>query len=1325
MNNPIITFGHYSAIPFIMGILFVILMVVSSVAMATQTDNHGLHAVPPPNGKVTIDGDLKDWDLSGQILICYDVDTLKDVYSAKVAAMYDANNLYVSLHWKDLSPMGNIHDPRYQSNKGWAGDSVQLRVKTDRVSWITAWHYAAKKESCMLIDYPKNLNPEGADGSKIFQTTEGWKLNDGVEMAFKKDADGKGYVQEMLIPWEFITLKKNYKAGDKFQMGIELLWGEVDWPVHRYADNLADGATSREFFWTAINSWGDVKLEAKGNLSLPEPAWMKTAAIEVPMGPVDIKYTLPKDARVTVAIEDNNGKRIRNLIAAANRKKGENIEKWDGLDDNGKAVPVGDYKFKGIFHDGIHVNYAMSFGNPGNPSWDTSDGKGAFYGDHTAAHAAAAAGNYVALACPMGEGGKYLIGLDLTGQRLWGLANRVAFDGGRASLATDGKLLWISNQGKEALIYRVDIATGKYAPWKRMAKDVAGNEAPMLDLQVSDFKKEQTNATLPVGIGGEGKKAEFNMTAIALNKGLLAICLNLENIVKIIDAETGDVKTELKIKSPLSVTSTGNDWLVLSEGKIVKVSTDGKITPFSKDAFVDGYSLTTDVKGNVYISVRGSDQNVKIFNAKGKLTGEIGKRGGRPNHGVFIAEAMREPGQITIDSLGRMWVTEETMNPKRTSLWDVKKKKLIKDFVGTGTYSGTGSINSFDSSMAFANDTVYKIDLAKGSWKPVYSIGTTSSSPDEIFPPRIHDYVTCKTIQREGKYYATTGGSARAANEIEVVMFDGKNWRSVANVGLVPKVNKPADLVGDWTKFKHPFFAGKAGMIYSWVDSNGDGIVQKEELTFITPMADGKPVTLRSYYWGQLPDDDGTLTYMVSGGNSLYRIPISSINKVGAPVYDLTKAYVVKVDQPVLEKGNGEGMIIGGKDGMVYINQDPLIAVDKTGHVIGGYPNRHTSVHGSHSAKASTQGYLIGPSSYMGVADIGGDTGEIFDLNGNLGENYLFTHDGLWVQSLFKDCRGWYDTPANAVRGISMDTITAGGESFGGNFIKASNGKVYLTIGGTDARVLEVTGLDTIKRFDGQFTYTAAQYADAQALLQQKAIQVNEPKVYQITKTATPIAIDGKAAKWPELLDDSKSLIEVQESKQQRYGRVQARYDADNLYLGYRVLTRQSQMRNVGQDYRLLFKSGDVVDLMIGPLPQKAKGEGNTRILMTIFNGKLVAVLNQKYVPGAAKSEGFGFASPARSIQFDRVVITPDVKIATSPINGGYFVEAAIPWKTIGIVPVSGMKLKGDIGILFGDTGGTVTVSRNYWSNKATNLVNDIPGEGDLQPELWGTFTLE
>ena len=120
-----------------------------------------------------------------------------------------------------------------------------------------------------------------------------------------------------------------------------------------------------------------------------------------------------------------------------------------------------------------------------------------------------------------------------------------------------------------------------------------------------------------------------------------------------------------------------------------------------------------------------------------------------------------------------------------------------------------------------------------------------------------------------------------------------------------------------------------------------------------------------------------------------------------------------------------------------------------------------------------------------------------------------------------------------------------------------------------------------------------------------------------------------------------------------------------------------------------------------------------------------MAVLNQKTVSGATKDERYEFTSPWRSIAFDRVVQAPQVQMGTGPINGGYFVEAAIPWKLLGVTPKAGLKLKADFGALFGDAGGTTTIARQYWSNKSTGLVNDVPGEADLSPTLWGTLELE
>ena len=199
---------------------------------AMQTDNHGIHAVPAP-GTVAVDGRLDDWDLSGQVLMCYDIENLKDVYSGRVAMMHDRDAWYVAIHWKDPIPLGNSHDPRFQAEKGWAGDCVQLRVKTDRISHITAWCFAKAEEPFIHVDYGKSLSEPFGGGVKTLSRVKGWILDAGAEMAFLKDADGRGYVQEMRIPWALVTDRRVPAAGDRFCCGVELLWGEADWPVHR------------------------------------------------------------------------------------------------------------------------------------------------------------------------------------------------------------------------------------------------------------------------------------------------------------------------------------------------------------------------------------------------------------------------------------------------------------------------------------------------------------------------------------------------------------------------------------------------------------------------------------------------------------------------------------------------------------------------------------------------------------------------------------------------------------------------------------------------------------------------------------------------------------------------------------------------------------------------------------------------------------------------------------------------------------------------------------------------------------------------------------
>src|ERR1043166_6108509 len=104
------------------------------IATGVHADNgRGRHqkvyAVPTP-GKVTIDGKLNDWDLSGQIMICV-MDETAEMQSARFAMMYDKDALYLSGVVRDPSPLMNRHDPKVEPDRGWDADTCQLYLNTD------------------------------------------------------------------------------------------------------------------------------------------------------------------------------------------------------------------------------------------------------------------------------------------------------------------------------------------------------------------------------------------------------------------------------------------------------------------------------------------------------------------------------------------------------------------------------------------------------------------------------------------------------------------------------------------------------------------------------------------------------------------------------------------------------------------------------------------------------------------------------------------------------------------------------------------------------------------------------------------------------------------------------------------------------------------------------------------------------------------------------------------------------------------------------------------------------------------------------------------
>ena len=393
-----------------------------------QTQNEGFEAVPAP-GAVAIDGDLADWDLSGRIWSFGDT-SVRDSHSVRTAAMWDAQNLYLSFEWRDPTPMTSRVNPAFDPGRGWVSDAVQLRMLVgDRAFWATAWLYDRRVPTLTFdaMDAADLWNPRFLEQLVLFDEAGGPELGEGFASAYREAPDGRGYVHELRIPWRKLGVAAP-AAGFTMRLGLEFLWGPASgdtFPAHRYADNMQPGKLSREFYWTAKDAWGDLALR---DSPVPTPR-RYLPGTPVPQGAIEIPVDLPAGtASFTLAIDDASGRRVRNLVGGADPALYENARRvghfvrWDGLDDAGRPVPAGTYTLRALaLGRALHGVYERCFYNPGTPPWSTADHTGAWAADHAVIrHLAATADGGVVAWCDFAEGGAGAIGIGPDGRKRWG-----------------------------------------------------------------------------------------------------------------------------------------------------------------------------------------------------------------------------------------------------------------------------------------------------------------------------------------------------------------------------------------------------------------------------------------------------------------------------------------------------------------------------------------------------------------------------------------------------------------------------------------------------------------------------------------------------------------------------------------------------------------------------------------------------------------------------------------------------------------------------------------------------------------------------------------
>ncbi|MDB6070177.1 MAG: repeat containing protein, partial [Verrucomicrobiales bacterium] len=1013
---------------------------------------------------------------------------------------------------------------------------------------------------------------------------------------------------------------------------------------------------------------------------------------------------------------------------------------WDGSDDllrdpgaaahgvyqiPARPVPPGSYKVRGLWHRPFALHYEFSIYNAGKPAWETADKTGCWLTTHTPPTSMAfvpgramADGNpLVFMGAAIAEGGHGL---------QW-----VREDGTKA-----GGQGWVGGNWTGAPTLTVDSSPGAIAGnscyvgsvWdgelRLTAKTPKLEDKPVLKVQLgNDPRPEEPGdgPAPPVLTGFDGGSKIFVLSGIAAWNGTVVCSMIRQNELLLIDAAAGKITGRIPVENPrgISFDSTGR-LLVLSGRQLLRFENPTGATPPASvisTGLDDPRHVICDADGNFCITDRGASHQVKKFSPSGQWIMNIGHPGA-PSAGAYDPLHLNSPNGITIDSLGRLWVAEADNFPRRVSVW-MADGTFVRAFYGPTEYGGGGVLDPMDATKFFYKGMEFTLDWKNGTDQlarvfarpdPAFEMRDSHYSPDTPLypdgPTGLRWFTSCYT-------HNPTGGDNAAFLWVD----DGKRARPVAGLGDAeswPLLRKP-EFAAAWSGGSPPAKRESdpdKSTAFTWSDRNADGQPQPAEITLTKTFIRGVTVM-----------NDLSFVAARCDGMAARFAPVRP-SPDSAPAYDLTTPERLGPAGGDPPSSGGDQALRHDSGWTITTNAPaPFSASGIGGSLLGearwSYPSVWPGLHASHEAAIPDRpGMVVGHTRLAG-GFIDSKCGPLFCMNGNMGNLYLFSADGLFVATLFHDIRlrPQWASPA-AIRNMDVTEVSLHDENFWPSITQTPDSKVFL-VDGSRTSLVRIDGMESLSRLPDQtLTVTAEDLEKARAWTARSEIlrQKNQGSgvMAMPLRSQTP-SVDGDLKDWPANTDwafiDRRGIKANFNSNSRPY-EVTAAVTAGGgkLYAAWRT-TEKDLLSNSGETPDALFKTGGCLDLML-------QTDTEQRLLITLVKGKPRAVLYRQKVPGTERPATF--SSPWRSIAIDSVKDVSE-KLEFAADGTGNF-EISFPLEDLHWTPAVGNSVKADVGVLRGSGG--QTTQRIYWSNKATAITADVPSEAELTPKLWGTWNV-
>ena len=1285
----------------------------SGFSPATETEHVSFSLFRAP-GPVSVDGDISDWNLAGSMLICSDVENYREEFSSWQSAMFDDENLYLLSRWNDTTPLNN--PGLCGSDAGFAGDCLQVRLTldstgqakankspTERTTHIEAWRGRDGRDAVGLA-YSRDFNEGGVKNA----------LTEGARQAFRVNADGKGYVQEISIPWRLLA-PGGYvpKAGDTILMTYEPNFGTSSKMRITTKDLFRKGVVpDRVFAFIASPTWGEVVLQDKPparpqkvrlsdtrtfSVSLeggiPSVDWTGLFRENRPEGFVKIPLDVPEDGYVSLNVRNADGEVVRHLLTAEFLPKGRHEILWDGLTtpndrEVGRPVEAGSYTWEAIVRKNIDLELVGWAANAGRAPYDSPGGN--WGGDQGNPCAAFACGERVYLGWTGSEAGQALVCADGDGQVVW-RQKRGGF-GGAAYVVTDGDDVYVYDYIQEGMLYRLDAANGQY-------RNFEGSDSALVSVReafAGHYSEEalayEKRTKHPCSLGGLGLAGGRLFLAFGNRNMPWHEAQPGGDVIVALDRKTGGKVGEIAVTDPRDVKNGADGRLYVLHGRTVAELDPATLalTTVIADVGDGARCVAAGRDGTVYVGFDDPSNVVKAFDRDGRVLRTIGRAGGRPLVGPWDPKGLYYPVALAVDGRDRLWVAEFDDKPRRFSRWNAATGDFESEFFGPTHYgAGGGAICPTDPYTVCGLGCEWKIDPATGR------------ASCQAVITRTH-WANARFGQSpDGRVFLVVGGGWGGPcrpNEIFERLAPGK-W--ILRSRLTPH-QKDWDIVG----------------VTVWSDRNGDAVEQPEE----TRKFD---VNLGGWIDGWYMPCNQRLGF----GGGAYYLPVTGWTACGAPEYDLDKA--VRLPENAVEDGKGRGGMgaqrnIVSEDGKYVIynghygshHSDMPCYEIATGRRVFAYPNTFVGVHGGHSAPPARTGLIRAAYDFVGTATMPGALGNIFVIGTDKGEWHVLNDRGFYICSLFEGDPMRMKWPEEAVPGANLNRIPPGmgAEDFGGSMIRTEKGEVYVQAGKTAFIDIRVKGLDTVRELaSGKFELTAADVLKAADFQLKYVSAVESAKACSVP--AREVAFSGNPHQdfgVGPLADFGPNNAKV---------RAWAARGAEKLYLAWQV-DDATPWANGAKGGENMYAMGDTVDFQLGTDAQadpkrKDPVEGDFRLSIGSVGGQPKAVVYRK-VSSVKAPRTFHSGVWRDGVTYDNVREIPaDVKVVRQ--GAQYFVEAAVALKDLGLAS-SPAKLRGDFGATFGNAAADDTVLRVHWSNQATGLVADEVAELQYSPALWGSI---